>query len=129
MSKEEYIDFLDNMPDDVFIFWLFSNYSASIPQWKRVTKEEYEKHCGSSDGILTTSWLEKMIGNLFQGVQYRRIPYYKHGGGIIDQISGKEPSGYYYEKCVGYNKCLLLGGDLIEYCQKRDCVKKYFKII
>lgn len=127
MSKEEYIDFLDNMPDDVFIFWLFSNYSASIPQWKRVTKEEYEKHCGKDDDTLITSNIEKLIRNPFQGIEYRRVPYYNNGGGILDQISNKKPSGYYYEKCIGYNKVLLLGSDLIEYCQKRDCMKKYFK--
>jgi hypothetical protein len=112
------------MPDDVFIFWLFSNYSASIPQWKRVTKKEYEKHCGKDDGTFTISNLEKYIGNIFQGIEYRKTPYYNDGGGgILDQISHKEPSGYYYEKCIGYNKCLLLGGELIEYCRKRDCVK------
>ena len=127
MSKEEYFNFLDNMPDDVFIFWLFGNYSASIPQWKRVTKEEYEKHCGKDDDTFTTSKIEKLIGNLFQGIEYRRIPYYNSGGGILDQISGKKPSGYYYEKLVGYNKTLLLGSDLINYCQKRECMKPFFK--
>ena len=127
MTKEQFA-YLNSLPDSMFLCWLWLNYGAEVPQWERITKKEYEKHCGKADGILTMSKLEKYIKNLSEGKEFRVVPYYKSGGGILDQICiDKEPDGYYYEKCTGYNKVLQLGGDMIEYCQTRECMKPYFK--
>ena len=126
LTKKQ-IAFLDSIPDSVFLFWIWGNYGADVPQWKRISKKEYEKNCGKTDGIITLSKLEKAMENMAEGKEFRAVPYYKNGGGILDQSSGREPDGYYYEKCTGYNKVLQLGGDMVEYCQTRECMKPYFK--
>ena len=72
LSKKA-INYLNSIPDSVFIFWIWNKYGSDIPQWKRVTKEEYEKHCGKPDGIITIKKLEKMAANLFQGIEYRAV--------------------------------------------------------
>lgn len=127
LTKKQ-IAHLDSLPDSIFLFWIWQNYGANVPQWKRITKKEYEKHCGKDDGILTMSKLEKAIKNSFEGREFRVIPYYKTGGGILDQICiDKEPDGYYYEKCIGYNKVLQLGNDMTEYCRTRECMKSFFR--
>jgi hypothetical protein len=125
--KKEEVEYLDSLPDSVFIFWIWANYGANVPQWKRISKKEYEKYCGKADGKITIAKLEKLLKNSFEGREFRIVPYYKNGGGILDQISGRDPDGYYYEKCTGYNKVLQLGADLAEYCQTRKCMRPYFK--
>jgi hypothetical protein len=126
LTKEQ-ITSLDNLSDSEFIFWICDNYGAEVPRWERISKKEYEKHCGKNDGKLTLSKLKKISKNLFDGREFRVIPYYKNGGGILDQIClDKKPDGYYYERCTGYDKVLQLGGDLIEYCLTRECMKPFF---
>ena len=107
------ITFLDSLDDEKFLATLWICFGERLPQWKRCSKREYEKHCG-----------ENVIERLFS---YRKVPYWNNGGGILDQISGKEPDGYYYEKCIGYQNTLMLGSDMMEYFKTRECMKPYFK--
>lgn len=73
--------------------------------------------------------LAKRIEYIINGEHYRRVPFYKNGGGILNQVYffGKKPDGYYYEKCIGYERVLLMGREMIDYCQTRECMKQYFK--
>ena len=77
--------------------------------------------------IITPEFLERFVDNVLNGRKYRAVPFWNEGGGIMDQISGREPDGYHYEKCIGYKKVLMLGSDMIEYCQTRECMKPYFE--
>lgn len=126
MTKEQ-IAYLDSLPDEVFFYLLHINFAAKVPVWERCTKEEYVRACGEPDGRLTEENLLKWAESLFEGEKFRRVPYWNEGGGIWDQISCKDPSGYYYEKCVKYEDVLLLDSEMIEYCKTRDCMKCYFK--
>ena len=111
--------YLDSLPDDVFIFLMNSRFGQKIAKWEDVTKEEYEKHCGKPNEPLD-------IANLFYGLEYKAVPYWNNGGGILDQISGRKPDGYTYKKYVGYDYCLVMGNDMIDYCKTRKCMKPYF---
>ena len=125
LNKEQ-VACLDEMSDTAFIAWIWLNYGTREPIWKRITKGEYEKYCGKADDFFTFDKLEKIHKNLFEGIEFRMVPYYKNGGGILAQISDKEPDGYYYEKCTEYRNVLMLQGDLFEYCQTRECMKPYY---
>lgn len=109
----EYKKYLDSLPDDFLIAYLWAYYGIREPVWEKCSKEEYETNCGS---------FEK---NLLAGIMYRAVPIYNNGGGILDQISGKEPDGYKYEKSTYYKNILILGKEMIEYCQTRECMKEY----
>ena len=85
MTKEQFA-YLNSLPDSMFLCWIWINYGAEVPKWERITKKEYEKHCGKTDGILTMSKLEKAMKNLAEGKDFRAVPYYKNGRGILDQI-------------------------------------------
>ena len=121
--------FLDSMPDDLFIAFLFMKFSYSTPIWERCTKEEYEQYIARYNDKPTIDDLLRMSKSLFSSNYhvYRRVPIWHNGGGILDQISGKEPDGYYYEKQVGTQKGLALGSDMWNYCQTRECMKPFFK--
>ena len=126
LSKET-IEYLDSLSDAEFIYFLHLNYSAKIPQWKECSRKEYEKYCGKFEDKITIDLLEHLIDNMCNGREYRRVPFWNEGGGIMDQISGREPDGYRYEKCTGYKNTLMLGSGMIEYCQTRECMKPYFE--
>ena len=117
--------YLDNLPDDEFIYLMNLRFGQKIAKWADVTKEEYEKHCGKPN--VSQFILEKYIGRLFYEPRYKAVPYWNNGGGIMDQISGRKPDGYRYQKCIGYDYCLIMGGDMIDYCKTRKCMEPYFK--
>lgn len=119
--------YLDNLPDDEFIYLINLRFGQKIAKWADVTKEEYEKHCGKPDEPLSVQSLEKNIANMFYGLEYKAVPYWNNGGGIMDQISGRKPDGYRYQKCIGYDYCLIMGSDMIDYCKTRKCMEPYFK--
>ena len=127
MLDKETIRYLDSLSDTEFIYLVHIKFGATLPQWVECTKEEYEKYCGKNEDKITMDFLERLIDNMCNGREYRRVPIWNNGGGIMDQISGREPDGYLYEKCTGYKKVLMLGGDMIEYCQTRECMKPYFE--
>lgn len=118
------VKYLDSLPDEAFIYLMFLQYGATLPKWERCSKEEYEKYMGKVNEAFSFNSIEKW---LTAPTEYRKVPYWKNGGGILDQISNKEPDGYYYEKVVGYERTLLMGRDMVEYCSKRPCMEKFFK--
>ena len=126
MLDSETKQYLDNLPDDEFVYLMNLRYGQKIAKWADVTKEEYEKHCGKPDESLSVQSLEKYIGSLFYEPWYKAVPYWNNGGGIMDQISGRKPDGYRYQKCIGYDYCLIMGGDMIDYCKTRKCMEPYF---
>jgi len=121
LSKKEK-EYLDKLNDELFLALIYSVYSAKVPIIEKCTKEEYDSHHKEN------ATFEEMVEYLLSDVRYRRIPYWNNGGGILDQISGKEPDGYRYEKIIGYKDILMMGSDMIEYCQTRECMKDYFKV-
>ena len=124
--NKEYKEYLDSLPDDFLIAYLWAYYGIREPVWEKCSKEEYETNCGSfGSDKLTTEHLLRFEKNLLAGIMYRAVPIYNNGGGILDQISGKEPGGYYYEKSTYYKNILVLGKEMIEYCQTRECMKEY----
>lgn len=118
--------YLDNLPDDEFIYLMNLRFGQKIAKWADVTKEEYEKYNGTPDDTLSVL-ADKFLLNMFEGREYKAVPYWNNGGGIMDQISGRKPDGYRYQKCVGYDYCLVMGGDMIDYCKTRKCMEPYFK--
>ena len=117
MFNKDTIKYLDSLKDDEFILFLNIKFGATLPQWERCTKEEWEKFEEMYlKGKISLEYIESAL-KFFR--EYRRVPFWNNGGGILDQISVREPDGYYYEKCVGYKKCLMLGSDMMEYCEKR----------
>jgi len=71
------------------------------PIWEPCSKEEFDRAMKDFPAFHTP---------------YRRVPIYRNGGGILDQIQlyGKEPDGYRYEKCVGRKDVAILSSDEIE---------------
>lgn len=127
MLDKETIKYLDSLSDAEFIFLIHARFVANLPQWEECSKEEYEKYCGKAGGIITDEILARLLDNLANNREYRAVPFWNECGGIMDQISGREPDGYRYEKCIGYEKVLMMGGDMVDYCSKRECMKKIFK--
>ena len=122
--NKEYKEYLDSLPDDLLIAYLWAYYGTREPVWEKCSKEEYEKNCGNpDDDKLTPEHLQRFIDNALGGTMYRAVPVYKNGGGILDQISGKKPDGYNYEKSTYYKEILVLGNEMIEYCKTRECTK------
>ena len=114
--------YLDSLPDDQFLCLMNIQYGRQLPQWEECSKEEYEECCGKDTDSIT-ELLEKYLLN---PDTYRRIPYWNNGGGIMDQISGREPDGYTYKKLVGYKFVLMMGEDMCQYCATRKCMDRYF---
>ena len=122
--NKEYKEYLDSLPDDFLIAYLWAYYGTREPVWEKCSKEEHEKHFGNPDSDkLTPESLKRFIDNAFGGTIYRAVPIYNNGGGILDQISGKKPDGYKYEKSTYYKQILVLGNEMIEYCKTRECTK------
>lgn len=119
--KKEFKEYLDSFPDDFFIYYICSQYLTTILIWERCSEKEYEKNHPKN--------FEEFLQTMMGGADYRKVPVYHRGGGILDQIHllDVEPDGYYYEKCVGYKKVLMLGSEMYEYCQTRKCMETFFK--
>ncbi len=64
-----------------------------IPVWEPCSKEEFER---------------AMKNFPFLPRPYRSVPIYKQGGGIMDQVKGKVPDGYRYEKAVRWKDVVLV---------------------
>lgn len=122
--NKEYKEYLDSLHDDFLIAYLWLTYGIREPVWEKCSKEEYEKNCGNPDSDkLTPERLLRFEENLLGGIMYRAVPVYNNGGGILDQISGKEPDRYHYEKSTYYKQILVLSKEMIEYCKTRECTK------
>ena len=122
--NKEYKEYLDSLPDKFLIAYLLAYYGTREPVWEKCSKEEYEKNCGNPDSYkLTPERLLRFEENLLAGIMYRAVPVYNNGGGILDQISGKKPDGYIYEKSTYFKQILVLGNEMIEYCKTRECTK------
>jgi hypothetical protein len=94
------------MPDDVFVYTLFATFSITIPIWERCTKEEYEEHTSNRKPLtdkLTLQDICDIVKEVSGLTEYRRVPIYHNSGGILDQISGKEPDDYYYVNILPYH--------------------------
>lgn len=130
MLNKEDKKFLDSLDDELLISLLCMSYGTTLPIWERCSKEEYYDNVPTSDKI-TTEWIMEYSKYLFSsGKEYRKVPIYNtNGGGILEQIKlwDKEPHDYYYEKKVGSKFVLMLGSDMIEYCQTRKCMEPFFK--
>ena len=122
-------EFLDSLNDELFISLLCIKYGATLPIWERCSKKEYYDNVPTIDGdIITAKWLMDYSKYLSSDKEYRRMPiYHGKGGGLLDQISGRNPDDYYYEKRIGSEFILKLGSDMFEYCQTRKCMEPFFK--
>lgn len=121
--------YLDSLDDEMFIAHMLILYGTYEPVWKRCSKKEYEKHCGKTGReSLTIDDILKFAENTSDGKIYRAVPIFNNGGGILDQISGKRPDDFIYEKLIGYRKVLLLGSEMIEYCKTRECMKPFLSV-
>ena len=128
MLDKETIKYLDSLSDAEFIYLMHIRFGATLPQWDECTKEEFEKYCGDTDDhVISEESLIRLVDNIANNREYRAVPFWNNGGGIMDQMSGREPDGYKYEKCTGYKKVLMMGGDMVDYCSKRECMKPYFE--
>lgn len=116
--KEEDKEYLDGLDDEAFLALLYIRYAIKLPIWERCSKEEYENNHNFKFTV-------DSIEDIFDKPKYRRVPIYHNGGGILDQISYREPDGYYYEKLVEYKDVLMLGSDMIDYCKTRECMKPF----
>ena len=114
MLDKETIKWLDKLSDEELIIFLNAKFGMDEPQWEKCSKKEYEKHCGK-DGQSVLEMMEKFF-DLFD---YKKVPYWHEGGGILDQVSGREPDGYNYYKLKGYQRIILLGSDMMDYVQRR----------
>lgn len=121
---KDFEEYLDSLPDDELLGYLLLRWTQTIPIWERCTKEEYDKYNQDYD-ITTDDGLLKTIENIDAMFQYRRVPIWRNGGGLLDQISGREPDDYYYEKMVGEKKCIMVGGDMMDYINKRQLIQKF----
>ena len=63
------------------------------PIWEQCSKEEFDSAMADFPYLPTP---------------YRAVPIYKRGGGVMDQLEGREPDGYRYEKVVGWKNVILL---------------------
>lgn len=126
LSKKDK-EYLDSLDDETFISLITCSYSTKVPVIEKCTKEEYEEHEVDITKLSTDEIIKFIEREINSNIEYRRIPYWNSGGGILDQISGKEPDGYRYEKIVGYEDVLMMGSDMIEYCQTRECMKPFFE--
>ena len=128
LSKEDK-KFLDSLDDELLISFICMSYGTTLPIWERCSKEEYYDNVPMLDGnIITTKWLMDYSKYLFSDKEYRRVPLYRsRKGGLLDQINGLDPDDYYYEKRIGSKFALMLGNDMIEYCQTRKCMEPFFK--
>ena len=108
------IESLDKLKDDELLYILSLMYGAYIPIWEKCSKEEYEKYYGSNN--LT---LESIIKYFNSPNEYKKVPYWNTGGGILEQISGKEPDGYQYYKLKDKEFTLMLGSEMINYLNDR----------
>lgn len=109
-------EFLDSFSEEGLLAFFYAIYGIKEPQYEECSKEEYESVCGTKDEPSTFERLEKILCSKYE---YKCIPYWNNGGGILDQISGREPDGYRYQKLVGYKDIILLGGDLCNYYNNR----------
>ncbi len=124
---------LDALDDELFLAWLSINYGTKIPKWEECSQEEYVKHCGSY-GIdhdkYTLKDLEMVISGLCSNETYKVEPIYNDfHGGILNWtiLQGRKPDAYKFYKKVGEEFVIMLGADLLEYCQTRDIMKQCFK--
>ena len=115
MLDKETIKWLDKLSDKELMVFPNIRFGIDEPQWKRCSKKEYEKYCGKECQSLS----EMVERYLLNPDEYKRVPYWNEGGGILDQISGKEPDGYNYYKLNGYKRVILLGKDMMDYVQRR----------
>ena len=122
--EKKYQEFLDGLSDDELMVYIASQWSEVRPIWKPCTKEEYDKHCPEID-LTTNEGIEQMIKNAANLFSYRKIPIWYNGGGILDQISGKEPDEYRYEKKVGTKKVIVVGGAMMSYIEKRGITDRF----
>lgn len=129
MLNKENKKFLDSLDDELLIAYLCMRHGTTLPIWERCSKKEYYDNVPTLDGdIITAKWLMDYSKYLFSDKEYRRTPIY-HGkrGGLLDQINDMKPDDYYYEKRIGSKFALMLGSDMIEYCQTRKCMERFFK--
>ena len=54
---------------------------------------------------------------------YRRVPIWNNGGGLMDQISSREPDDYRYEKQVGLKDVVLVSSKEAEDKELMDFVR------
>ena len=126
--EKSFQDFLDGLSDEELLGYLMLRWTETIPIWERCSKEEYDKHVKPLPDMrtkLTNQDLIDIMANICGQLDYRRVPVWHEGGGILDQISGREPDGYYYEKKVGEKKCIMVGGAMMDYINKRELTKKF----
>lgn len=109
------IESLDKLKDDELLYILSLMYGTYIPIWEKCSKEEYEKYYGSDNSTVT----ELIIKYLSSPNEYKKVPYWNTGGGILDQINGREPNGYQYYKLKSKEFTLMLGSEMINYLNKR----------
>ena len=122
--EKSFQEFLDGLSDEELVGYLMLGWTQTIPIFKPCSKEEYEKNNPEYD-LSTNEGLIKMLENITKMGEYRRVPYWRNGGGIMDQILCREPDGYTYEKKVGEKKCILVGSAMMEYINKRELTKKF----
>lgn len=86
-------ELLDSLSEEELLAFLYARYGIKEPQYEECSKEEYESVWGTKDEPLTFERLKKILCSEYE---YKLIPYWNNGGGILDQISGREPDGYRY---------------------------------
>lgn len=129
--SKEIKKYLDSLPDDLFLAELSLRFGEYIPKWKEISKEEYDKHCGKiglPDEPLTIEGLEQAMNTIGK---YKVEPIYKDAQcGIlfwINEAPNRKPDGYKYYENVGSEFVIMLGSDMMDYCNTRKCMKSYFK--
>lgn len=122
--------YLDSLDDELFLAWLWIRYGTKEAIWEEISQSEYEKYYGKPDDFsFSKKNLEQALDNFINDRNYRAVALYKGPSrGLLDQIQypPRKPDGYQYEKQVGTKDVLMLGADVFEYCQTRDCMKSFF---
>ena len=121
-------EYLDSLPDDLFLAELWLRWGIVEPVWEECSQEEFEKNYGKTGtDTLTLEDIYRFTKSLFSGKRYKAVPFYKEAHcGVLFQMQEHTPDGYRYYKQVGEKKVLGLGGDMMEYCLTRDCMKPFF---
>ena len=121
--------FLDQLSDEEFLDLLAMRYGSYAPVWEECSQEEYENHMGKAvrDIVWDESMILRALEDLCGGEEYRAVALYnEENRGLLWQMENHEPDGWRYEKKTGTKFVLTLGGDMMDYCMTRECMKPYF---
>ena len=118
--------FFDGLSNREVLIHLSLFHSQEIPIYRRCSKREFDDYWEQSSkaihNILSADPCSPDYAELIDNLpskHCRRVPIWNNGGGVLDQISDREPDAYYYEKLVGYENVIMIGSEMAKYLRER----------